>query len=147
MESSTSKTEVMKPFFLGAGIPLVLSVAGFVCVRIMARRKQSSSDTKVSNPETTDSHEEFRNEASCPGVNSTSSSIEDDEENMISRSSHFLSSIERCDVHNEIDFQEGILGIRNRIEELQNGGQELEVQFILYHVMKELEFVLMKLKN
>lgn len=43
MESSTSKTEMMKPLFLKAGIPLVLSIAGFIYAKIIAKRNSNSS--------------------------------------------------------------------------------------------------------
>lgn len=151
MESTSSKTQVMKPLFLKAGIPLVLSVAGFVYARIIARRKiiakPTSLETKVSSPELNDSHEEFiRDEGSFHSLNSTPLPIKDDEEHMI-KSSNLLSSVESSDIHVKVSVEEEVLSLRSRIEENQKRELDLELRFLRYHVMKEKESVLMELRN
>ncbi|KAF2307488.1 hypothetical protein GH714_029085 [Hevea brasiliensis] len=143
MESSKSKTQVIKPLFLKAGIPLALSVAGFIYAKIISRRNiisdnSSSLETKVGKGslETIDSHEVFLN-----------NSVKNDEEHMII-SSQVLSSIESSDfTHNESSFEGELLGLRSRIEELQKRVLALETQFLQYHAMKEEESLLMEIKN
>ncbi|KAJ9184387.1 hypothetical protein P3X46_004118 [Hevea brasiliensis] len=143
MESSKSKTQVIKPLFLKAGIPLALSVAGFIYAKIISRRNiisdnSSSLETKVGKGslETIDSHEVFLN-----------NSVKNDEEHMII-SSQVLSSIESSDfTHDESSFEGELLGLRSRIEELQKRVLALETQFLQYHAMKEEESLLMEIKN
>ncbi|XP_015574834.3 protein CHUP1, chloroplastic [Ricinus communis] len=145
MESSRSKTEVMKPLFLKAGIPLALSVASFIYARIISRRVVISDRPKVCSLEANNgSIEAFRDnqESSIRGLSSLTSPIKDDEEAMIT-SSHDLSSTENSD----ITAQEQVLGLRSRVEELQKRELDLEMKFLRYHVMKEQELVLMELKN
>lgn len=145
MGSTSSKTEVMKPLFLKAGIPLVLSVAGFVYARIVLRStiaKPSSLQTTVSPVlDTIDSNDDFIDEASIHSLQSTSSPIKDDDQE------HMITSSQVCIVASHIHFEEEILGLRNEIEELQKREHSLGIQSLRYRVMKEQDSVLDELKN
>ncbi|XP_021289659.1 protein CHUP1, chloroplastic [Herrania umbratica] len=146
MESSSSKAEVIKPVLLKAGIPLALSVAGFIYARIIAKRRihpeASSFETQVS-PVETDSQEEFRGEGS---LNSTSSTSREDEEKLVA-STHFTNLIRSAEIQEITAYEEEILGLRMRVEELQKREWELERQFLRFCDLKEQESVLMELKN
>ncbi|XP_065856594.1 protein CHUP1, chloroplastic [Euphorbia lathyris] len=95
METSISKTEMMKPLFLKAGIPLALSIAGFIYAKITAR--------KNINP---------------------------------------LESIDE-----NTSFDEEIIGLRSKIEEVKKMELDLGNQFLQFQGLKELETVLMEVKN
>lgn len=43
MDGSTSKLQAMKPLLVKAGIPLAISVAGFICARILSVKTQHSN--------------------------------------------------------------------------------------------------------
>ncbi|KAF9682077.1 hypothetical protein SADUNF_Sadunf05G0070900 [Salix dunnii] len=140
MVSTSSKTDVMKPLFVKAGIPLALSVAGFVFSRIVLRR---STIAKPFPLQTTDSNDDFIDEASIHGLQSTSSPIkDDDQEHMITCSQDSSST-----VASRIQFEEEILGLKNEIEELLKREHSLAMQFLGYRVMKEQDTVLMELNN
>lgn len=140
MESSNSKTQVIKPLFLKAGIPLALSVAGFIYARIVSRRniisENPSLETKLDSLENFDSHEVFLN-----------NSAKVDEEHMIT-SSQASSSNESSDLsHDKASFEGELLGFRNRIEKLQERVLALETQFLQCLAMKDEEALLMEIKN
>ncbi|XWS43495.1 hypothetical protein CRYUN_Cryun16bG0109000 [Craigia yunnanensis] len=146
MESSSSKAQVIKPVLLKAGIPLVLSLAGFIYVRIIAKRRINSAASSVETPVSplqTDSQEEFRGEGSR---NSTSSTCGEDEEKIVT-STHIMNLIRSSEVQERTAYEEEILGLRTRIEELQKREWELESQFLRFCDLKEHESVLMELKN
>lgn len=147
MESTSSRTEVMKPLFLKAGIPLVLSVAGFVYARIVLRStiaKPFPLQTTVSPVlDTIDSNDDFIDEASIHSLQSTSSPIKDDDQEHMITSSQVCSSTVASHIH----FEEEILGLKNEIEELQKREHSLAMQFLRYRVMKEQDSVLEELKN
>ncbi|XP_011022125.1 PREDICTED: protein CHUP1, chloroplastic [Populus euphratica] len=148
MESTSSKTEVMKPLFIKAGIPLVLSVAGFVYARIVLRRSTTAKrfplQTTVSPVlDTIDSNDDFIDEASIHSLQSTSSPIKDDDQEHMITSSQVCSSTVASHIH----FEEEILGLRNEIEELQKREHSLAMHFLRYRVMKEQDSVLEELKN
>ncbi|XP_022747240.1 protein CHUP1, chloroplastic [Durio zibethinus] len=136
MESSSSKAEVIKPTLLKAGISLAISVTGFICARIIAKRRvnpaASSVETQVS-PLETDSQEDSRGDGSG---NSTSSTCGEDEE-----------KINSSEIQERTAYEEEIVGLRMRIEELQKREWELERQFHRFCDLKEQESVLMELRN
>ena len=146
MESSSSKPEVIKPVFLKVGIPLALSLAGFIYARIITKRRinpeASSGETPVS-PLQTDFQEEFRGEGSR---NSTSSTCGEDEEQIVT-STHIMNLIRSSEVEERTAYEEEILGLRTRIEELQKREWELERQFLRFCDLKEQESVLMEIRN
>ncbi|KAK9196866.1 hypothetical protein WN943_004999 [Citrus x changshan-huyou] len=75
MDGSASRAQaIIKPVLLKAGVPLAISVAGFICAKMMARKDDKVSSLK------SDSYEKFRDDESCHSLNSTSSSFKEDEE-------------------------------------------------------------------
>ncbi|XP_050228814.1 protein CHUP1, chloroplastic [Mercurialis annua] len=143
MECSSSKTEViMKPLILKAGIPLALSITGFVCARIISRRRIIVSDKSkvcISEANMTESGQENN----VDGLNYlTNSPVKDDEE-VMQINHNVLSSIEMSN----FSYKEEVIRLKSTIEELQKKELDLEMRFLRYQVMKEEELVLMELKN
>lgn len=57
MEGSKSKAEVVKPVILQVGIPLVVSVAGFICAKIIAARRKPGESIRSAESESCDEEE------------------------------------------------------------------------------------------
>ncbi|KAK4839684.1 hypothetical protein QYF36_024005 [Acer negundo] len=142
MDGSTSKVQVMKPVLLKAGIPLAISVAGFVCAKIMARRTILLKDSKTS-----DSSEELRDDESYHSLNSTSSMICEEEDGQIVTSANFMNSVAISEYQENLDYEQEISELRCRVEELQKKEWETKLQFARYHDLKEKESALAELKN
>ncbi|KAK2655012.1 hypothetical protein Ddye_008064 [Dipteronia dyeriana] len=141
MDGSTSNVQVMKPVLLKACIPLVISLAGFVCAKIMARRTILIKDSKTS-----DSSEELRDEESYHSLNSTSSICEE-EDGQIVTGAHFMNLITLSEYQEKLDYEQEISDLRRRVEELQKKEWETKLQFARYHDLKEQESLLAELKN
>ncbi|KAK4396437.1 protein CHUP1, chloroplastic [Sesamum angolense] len=119
MESSSSKVVIMKPVLLKAGIPLAISLAGFVVARIVARK----SCTLLMASSSSSQRQE------------TGSSVEDDH------------ALESSAVDDSCELQEEILELRSRIEEMRDRELGLEKRFLRYQDLKDHETVLMELQN
>ncbi|XVF55598.1 hypothetical protein PTKIN_Ptkin06aG0048800 [Pterospermum kingtungense] len=149
MESSSSKAEVIiRPAFLKAGIPLALSVAGFIYARIIVKRRvnvnhEASSVESQVTPLETDSPEEFIGEG-CR--NSMSSTCGEDEEKVVT-STDIMNMIRSSEIQDRNAYEEEILGLRTQVEELQKREWELERRFLRFCDLKEQESVLMELRN
>ena len=134
---AASKAEMMQPAILKVGIPVaIISVAGFVYARIMARKsvlKDYSLKTQVNSFKT-----------------STSDAFEDEDESFHSLPSTCIFSMEdgepAGDNPDKANVEE-ILGLRSQIEDLGKMEWELEKQFIRYCDLKDKESMLMELKN
>ena len=142
---TTSKAEVMKPALLKVGIPLAISVAGFVCARILARKssnviKDYSLQTQVSSPRT-NVCDVFNDEDSFHSFSSTM----EDEEPMVNDTSP-ANMVDDLEIGVKPKFEE-ILGFRSQVEDLERRAWELEKQFVSYCDLKEQESLLMELKN
>ena len=135
----------MKPALLKVGIPLAISVAGFVCARILARKssnviKDYSLQTQVSSPRT-NVCDVFNDEDSFHSFPSTM----EDEEPMINDTSP-ANMVDDLEIGVKPKFEE-ILGFRSQVEDLERRAWELEKQFVSYCDLKEQESLLMELKN
>lgn len=140
MDGSASRAQaIIKPVLLKAGVPLAISVAGFICAKMMARKDDKVSSLK------TDSYEKFRDDESCHSLNSTSSSFKEDEE--IITSTHFMKSKGDLEFQDKLHYELEILNLRFQIEELQKRELETKMQFARYHDLKEQESLLMELRN
>ena len=139
----TSKSGVMKPALLKIGIPLAISVAGFVCARIMSRKtvlRDCSLQTQVSSPPT-NYCDGFKDEDSFHSFSSTM----EDEEPMVMDTS--LTNMEEdLEIGVKLKFEE-VLGLRSQIDDLERRGLELEKKFMSYCELKEQESLLVELKN
>ncbi|XP_057512352.1 protein CHUP1, chloroplastic [Actinidia eriantha] len=140
MEITRAKVEVMKPVLLKAGIPLAISVAGFIFARLTTRKicvlKALNFEKTQVNRLTTCPHEEPRDEESFYSLDSVFSPSMEDEKQHILTGTHF-----------DFDAEEENLGLKRRIQELQEGWWQLETRFFHYCKMKEQEKVLMELQN
>ncbi|KAL0374975.1 UNVERIFIED_CONTAM: hypothetical protein Sradi_3413200 [Sesamum radiatum] len=111
MESSSSEVVIMKPVLLKAGIPLAISLAGFVVARIVARKSCTLPTASSGSSQRQD----------------TGSSVEDDR------------ALEPSVVDDSCELQEVILGLRSRIEEMQDRELQLEKRFLRYQDLKDQE--------
>ncbi|KAL2250701.1 UNVERIFIED_CONTAM: Protein CHUP1, chloroplastic [Sesamum indicum] len=109
----------MKPVLLIAGIPLAISLAGFIVARIAARKScfRLTASSALSQRQ------------------ETASRVEDD------------CALESSVVDDSCELQEEILGLRSRIEEMQDRELQLEKRFLRYQDLKDQETVLMELQN
>lgn len=131
---AASKAEMMQPAILKVGIPVaVISVAGFIYARIMARKSvltDYSLKTQVNS---------FKS--------NTSDAFEDEDDSFHSLPSTCIFSMEDGETTEDKANVEEILGLRSQIEDLGKREWELEKQIIHYWDLKEKESMLMELKN
>ncbi|KAK2965370.1 hypothetical protein RJ640_024112 [Escallonia rubra] len=153
MEGSRTKVEVMKPLLFKAGIPIAISVAGFIIAKITTRKnsilRASPSDQTQVNSLQTNLEEVCRHEESFLSLDSTSSSHNVEVEDEIfsigiqhKTSVESLQSEDRC-----YKLEEEIEGLKTRIEVFQEGEWKLETRFHRYQELKEQEMVLVELLN
>ncbi|XP_030476275.2 protein CHUP1, chloroplastic [Syzygium oleosum] len=152
MDSTSPKLQVMimKPVFLKAGVPLVLSMAGFICARIMWRRsssaqsKASSSQDQV-NVKDSDSEDGGHDEhESSRSLNFTCTDSIEDEEQFVANPRSLIGSSSRVwDQLTRNCEGEEILALRSTVRDLQERELKLEMQFLRYSNLKERESVLM----
>ncbi|KAM5559648.1 protein CHUP1, chloroplastic [Rosa sericea] len=131
----TSKVQMLKPVLLKAGIPLALSVAGFIYSRILAQRSVHSKESLFES-----------DQVSSLETNSQESRDEDDFHSI--SSTCILSMEESLKINDsKPKLEEEISRLRSRLEDLQKRESELEMEFISYCDMKERESALMELRN
>ena len=122
MANTTSKPENLEPTLLKIGIPLALSAAGGVCCGIMMAR------------------------SSFPSLNPLkriSKLIKN--ENFDSQNHSAPLPLKQKETSPKIE--EVLLGLKNRVEDLERKELGIEKQFIWYQNLKEKEALLMELKN
>ncbi|KAM2779366.1 hypothetical protein COP1_014648 [Malus domestica] len=133
MESSTSKADIIiKPVLLKAGIPLALSVAGFICAKIVANPSVNLKGSSL----------EIDDQVCSLETNSPKFRYEDGLHSFSSTCMHSTECLEIQD--NKRKLEEEISRLRIRLDELQKRESELELQFIRYCDLKEQESVLME---
>ncbi|KAF8397783.1 hypothetical protein HHK36_016705 [Tetracentron sinense] len=149
MESTGRKAEFMKPIFLKAGIPLALSVAGLIYSMITTRRKSLRKASTQENQESsleTNCQDEFMDQESFHSLNSTFLHGEEGEEQIIT-DTQITCVVESLRIRDRPDLEEEILGLRCRVDALQEREWELEMRFLHYCGLKERELILMELRN
>nr|GMC79606.1 protein CHUP1, chloroplastic [Ipomoea batatas] len=136
MESTSTKMEAMKPVLLKAGIPLAVTVAGFIIARI-TRRKGSFSQASCSQTHKNSPENEpagiCRDEGGLPGLDSEKES-----------GNHALADSQS---KNTGKLQEEMISLKGRIEDSQGRERELETRFDYYNLLKEQEMLLMEQEN
>lgn len=143
MESSTSKVEVIiRPMLLKTGIPLALSVVGFICAKLMAKR---SLNPKESLSEADD--QVLRDGDSFHSFSSTCVFSMADREPII-MDANVMNLAESLEIgYNKHELEEEISLLRIRLDDLQNRESELVMQFIHYCDLKEKKSVVVELRN
>ncbi|KAF7848552.1 hypothetical protein BT93_L1855 [Corymbia citriodora subsp. variegata] len=147
MDGTSPRPEVMimKPVFLKAGVPLVLSLAGFVCARIMWRRSsrtQSKASLSQDQAKENDSDTEdggYDEHESSRSLNSTCTDSIEYEERLAVNLESLIGSTSR------VWEGEEILALRSTVRDLQERELNLEMQFLRYCNLKERESVLMEI--
>ncbi|KAI4300389.1 hypothetical protein L6164_033774 [Bauhinia variegata] len=144
MESTSSKAEVLRPVILKAGVPLAVSVVGFIYAWIMARKTlskaSSSSETPPNSPEI-NSQEGLQCEESFHIL----SSMADIEEPNPMDSSMVLAG--SSTTHVNPCFEQELANLRSRIENLRMKELALSLQFDRYCDLKDQESLLLEMRN
>lgn len=146
----------MKPVFLKAGIPLAITVAGFVFARLATRKATilTTCAENQTNSTAADAHEKHNDEGSSSVFESLDSSLssssscclEDAHSSTEKASDHQNSELTLHDCCQE-GLEEEILDLRNQVQNLQEMELELEARYLRYTSMKEQELVVMELQN
>ncbi|XP_021736497.1 protein CHUP1, chloroplastic-like [Chenopodium quinoa] len=126
MSSSDSRAKMISPLIVKAGIPAALSIAAYVCARIMS--KQSSNLIPSPSDEET-----YRYDSLNPTYDDQYN--EDD------------SSLHGQGVNSSSNLEDKLLELGIHIENLQRRERDLMRQFVRYRGMKEKEFMLMEMKS
>ncbi|KAI9122101.1 hypothetical protein K1719_006790 [Acacia pycnantha] len=136
MDDASSKTELLTPLVLKAGVPLAaLSLAALIYAGIIAKR--SLFTAPLNRPDRVDS----------PETNDSQQGVKPDE------NSHGLPSKKDEEVHNSESresnpsLEQEISGLRSQVEGLQKRESDLRLQFDRYCDMKERESLLMQVMN
>nr|XP_027070590.1 uncharacterized protein LOC113695659 [Coffea arabica] len=147
MDSTSTKADVIKPVLLRAGIPLAITVAGFIVARITTRKRSSRLNTSSAENEASSRGEQTA-EGCFPDVQSiNSSSLSSlDAYHSITDTSN-RNSEEELQHQHIFELEEEVLVLRNQIKDVHVREFELEVQYLRYHDMKEQELLLMELQN
>lgn len=141
MDSLGRKTELVSPIILKAGIPLAVSVGGFICALMAARRKphvnrDSSEEGTVGGIE--DEPQEGVNLLCQPFME------EDDGSN---ENNQGMVPLIRLRVQYRPDLEEEILWLKNQISALQNRERGLKMGFLYYCSLKEHELAFTRLQH
>ncbi|XP_022888957.1 protein CHUP1, chloroplastic [Olea europaea var. sylvestris] len=137
MGSSTGKVEAMKPVLVKAGIPLAITVIGFVFAKIAGRKYLASKAPSLSKIQEKsveiDSREMYR----------------DDDESFHSLDSASLPCVESDHAFTDACYENSIetLQMQEEIYGLRSQIQDLNMQFLRYQNLKEQEMVLLELRN
>ncbi|XP_061352422.1 protein CHUP1, chloroplastic-like [Gastrolobium bilobum] len=146
MESTaSSKSEVIKPVILKAGVPLAVSLAGFIYAWILAKKsfsKASSLSPNEANSPETNSHLGPQLEESC---HSHSLASMEDEGHTTPMDASVLDG--NSVIHDNPCLEHEIAGLRSRIEGMQMRELALRLQFDQYCDLKEQESLLGEIKN
>lgn len=131
MDNTSSKTELLTPLILKAGVSLAaLSLAAWIIAKKKLHTASSNRHEGVDSPETNDAQQGVKPEESSHGLPSK----EDEEHDSASR-------------ENNPNLQQEISELRSQIEGLQKKESDLRLQFDRYCDMKEQESLLMQIIN
>lgn len=134
MEGTTSKAEVLKPVILKAGVPLAVSLAGFIYAWIMAKKSISKASSS-SSPNEPNSHETNTQGTKREESFHSLDSMEDEE-------------IAECSkIHDTPCLEQEISGLRSRFEGMKIRELALSLQFDQYCILKEQESMLGDINN
>ncbi|XP_028777119.1 protein CHUP1, chloroplastic-like isoform X1 [Neltuma alba] len=142
MESTSSKTDVLKPVILKAGVPLAVSFAGFIYAWILSKKSLSkafsSSGTRVNSSET-DSQQGITREESYHSLASMEEEVPTPKDTRVLTGTSVL--------HDYPCFEQEINGLRSRVEDLQLRELVLRLHFNHFCDLKEKESLLMEIRN
>ncbi|KAI3433974.1 uncharacterized protein J3R85_006952 [Psidium guajava] len=142
MDGASPKPEVMimKAVFLKAGVPLVLSMAGFICARIFWRRgssPRSKSSREQVNANASDGEDDEHE--SSRSSNFTCADLTEDEEPLVANPRSLIGvwnqSTRDCE-------GEEMLALTSTVRDLQERELKLEMQFLRYCDFMERESAL-----
>lgn len=147
MDSTGPRPDVIKPVLLKAGIPLAMTVVGFVVARITTRKSSSRLNTSSAENQA-GCHRNQTAEGCFPDVQSlTSSSLSSLEAGHSITDACNQNSEEELQHQQMFELEEEVLVLRNHIKDLRVRDLELEVRYLQYHDTKEQELLLLELQN
>lgn len=140
-DTARTKIELMKPVFLKAGIPIAISVAGFVLARFTFGRKSSGLK---------DLENEFEF-SSPPDLCNDQESCHDDldiiEDDRYLTNIHDMSSLDTSRAQNMQELEEQIVCLKGKVQDLEGREFELKIRFLHFLEMKDQEMELRELEN
>ncbi|KAK1403350.1 Peptidylprolyl isomerase [Heracleum sosnowskyi] len=137
-DSARTKIELMKPVLLKAGIPIAISVAGFVLARFTFGRKNSglkdsANEFKFNNPPDL-----------CNDQESCGDDLDILEGDQDLADMHSLDTLHAHNIHK---LEEEIVSLKGKVKDLQGRELELKFRFLHYLEMKDQEMELTELEN
>ncbi|XP_058074980.1 protein CHUP1, chloroplastic-like [Magnolia sinica] len=158
------KGEHMTPVLLKAGIPLALTLAGFLFSIVIRRKAQSPQQHRMNGLDDILHGEEFKDEDTPDSPNSTSlygeEEVEEDHHLLQTQGSDSLKisqtqfqdeageeEIRRVVGKDRSDLEEEIDGLKNQVSALQDREGELEARFLHYCSLQEYGSALKELQN
>lgn len=139
-DNARAKIELMKPVFLKAGIPIAISVAGFVLARFTLGRKNTGFRDSVTENHVDNSPELCNDQESC---HSDLDIIEGDH-NLTNNHDMYLDSLHAQNIH---ELEKEIVCLKGKVQDLQGRELELKFRFLHYLEMKDQEMELMEIQN
>ncbi|KAL8135893.1 protein CHUP1, chloroplastic [Apium graveolens] len=140
-DTARTKIELMKPVLLKAGIPVAISVAGFVLARFTFGRKNSglkdlANEFKLSSP---------------PDLCNDQESCHDDpdiiEDERCLTNIHDMCSLETLQAQNMHELEEQIVCLKGRVQDLEGRELDLKYRFLHFLGLKDQEMELTELEN
>lgn len=140
-DTARTKIELMKPVLLKAGIPIAISVAGFVLARFTFNQKNSGLK---------DSENEFKL-SSPPDLCNDQESCRDDldiiEDDRYLTNIHDMGSLDTLHAQNMQELEEQIVCLKAKVQDIEGRELELKFRFLHYLEMKDQEMELTDLEN
>ncbi|XP_009623510.1 protein CHUP1, chloroplastic [Nicotiana tomentosiformis] len=146
MESNSTKVEMIKPVFLKAGIPIAITLTGYIIAKITTKRSSiltHSTNQENSQEIITDQHDISRDEVGL-NQNLDYSEYEDDHS---STHTIYKDSAESFHFQDKCKFEEDLLSLRRRTDDIEEREHQLEARFQQYTHLKDQEIALMDMQN
>lgn len=140
-DNARIKMELMKPVLLKAGIPIAVSVAGFILARFTLGRKNtgfkdSANEFQLNNPTEL-----------CNDQESCCDDLDIIEGDQCLTNIHDMYSLETLHAQNIRELEEEIVCLKGKVQDLEGRELELKFRFLDYLEMKDQEMELTGLEN
>ncbi|XP_009773567.1 protein CHUP1, chloroplastic [Nicotiana sylvestris] len=146
MENNSTKVEMIKPIFLKAGIPIAITLAGYIIAKITTKRSSifiPSTNQENSQEIITNQYDISRDEVSL-NQNLDYSEYEDDHS---STHTIYKDSSESFLFQDKCKFEEDLLSLRRQTGDIEEREFQLEARFQKYSHLKDQEIALMDMQN
>ncbi|OIT01434.1 PREDICTED: protein CHUP1, chloroplastic [Nicotiana attenuata] len=146
MENNSTKVEMIKPVFLKAGIPIAITLAGYIIAKITTKRSSifiPSTNQENSQEIITNQHDISRDEV---GLHQNLDYSESDD-NHSSTHTIYKDSEESFLFQDKCKYEEDLLSLRRRTDDIEERENQLEARFQKYSHLKDQEIALMDMQN